>query len=552
MRNISIMTPKLANMIAAGEVVEKISSVIKELVENSIDAKASIIKIEVFELGIKKIKVTDNGEGIYKEDLDLVFKRHATSKIKTTSDLNHILSLGFRGEALAAISSVAKVLIESRKTNETGNYVYSEAGDIKDSGTAAINYGTSVEVSDLFYNTPARFKYLKSEYVERNNIITTFNELALSNPNIRLSLHLDNKLYKETVGNNDIKQLIDVIYGKNITKGLKNITKEIQKINFSIHLVSPEFSRSNRRDVHIMINNRYIKNYTLTQAVINGYHSRMMTNKYPIALIYLTIDPTLVDINVSPQKYEVKLVNEKMLAFLLEDIVKSTLLGASQPIVTPFKDVMKQETYSQDDLFEDIFIEENKVTEKIPDFDYIGNLASTYLMFQNKEGLYLMDQHAAEERIRYEYYMESFKNFKYAKKPLLITREIDLTTDDINKIKNFTNKYNELGFEFDSNFNLKTIPSWLLDDEIDKAILSILNMLEIKNEVDLFLLRDDLAKDISCKGAIKANKPLNLNEINALVSKLKNTNNPYSCPHGRPTIIKITHYEIERMFRRVV
>lgn len=556
MSTIHVMKTTLANMIAAGEVVDRPASVMKELIENAIDASASTIKVEIFDMGMKEMIVTDNGCGMDLEDAKLAFLRHATSKISEEEDLNHILSLGFRGEALAAIASVSKVTLKTRKSDNDGVVVVYEGGKLVSDGLTATNIGTSVSVKDLFYNTPARFKYIKSEYAERQAILDLFDHLALAHPEIAFSLWMDQKLMKETYGNRNIEQLIYQIYGQNLTKGLLKAHDTIQKIEVEAYLLSPEHARSKKKDITLIVNGRYIKNYRLIQAVIDGYHSRIMVGKYPMALLYLEMDPSLIDVNVHPQKYEVKFVNEFVLAFLIEDIIKRTLTGNTQEIQSPYQRVMKDESYVQESLFIEEKINDSFANQldikKLPEMDYIGTFSGTYLIFQNEEGLYLVDQHAAEERIRYEYYMETFKHPVFAKKQMLFSKSLDLSPSELLVLKEEIPKFTPFGFTFDENLELMTIPTWLKDSEIDVAIESMIHMILEKQMVDLSILRDTLAKDVSCKGAIKANKPLNLSEIHALIERLRQTDNPYSCPHGRPTIIKLTHYEIERMFKRVV
>ncbi len=555
MPTIHVMKTTLANMIAAGEVVDRPASVIKELIENAIDAQSSIISVEVFDMGMKEIKVTDNGVGMDLEDAKLAFLRHATSKISEEEDLNHILSLGFRGEALAAIASVSKVTLKTRKEDTDGVIVVYEGGSFISQGSTPTNIGTSVSVKDLFYNTPARFKYIKSEFAERQAIMDIFDHLALAHPEIAFSLSMDGKLIKETYGNRNIEQLIYQIYGQNLTKGLLKAFDTIQKIEVNAYLISPEHARSKKKDITLIVNGRYIKNYRLIQAVIDGYHSRIMVGKYPMAILYLEMDPSLIDVNVHPQKYEVKFVNEFVLAFLIEDIIKRTLSYHTQEISTPYQRVMKDETYIQESLFIDENLSEaisEPTHSKIPDMDYIGTFSGTYLIFQNEDGLYLVDQHAAEERIRYEYYMEAFKNPVFATKNMLFSKPLNLSPSELLVLKEEIPKFIPFGFQFNENLELISIPTWLKDGEIDLAIESMIHMILEKQTIDLSELRDNLAKDVSCKGAIKANKPLNLSEIHALMERLKHAENPYTCPHGRPTIIKLTHYEIERMFKRVV
>jgi len=558
------MDPKLANMIAAGEVVDRPASVLKELIENSIDAGSTQISIEVLEMGMKSIIVTDNGSGMDFLDAHLAFDRHATSKIKDESDLSHINTLGFRGEALAAIASVSKVTLKTRQEGQEGIQVTYHGGHLESEGSATLNRGTAVEVSDLFYNTPARFKYIKSEVAERYAIIDIFDRLALANPQIRMSLTIDEKMIKKTYGNNDFYSLIDSIYGAKMTVGLTEFKETIQKIKITGYLLSPSISRSRKKDISIFVNGRYIRNYQLVQAVIDGYHSFMMVGKYPIALIHLEMDSSLLDVNVHPQKYEVKFVNESILAYHIETFVKEALLKKTHPIPENIKVIQKgeAETYTpQAMLFGETHIEENHLifkernemgSPKIPDMDYVGVFSGTYILFQNEEGLYLMDQHAAAERIRYEHYFSSLAKPNPAVKNLFISKDLSLTKADKEMIENHLAELSSFGFSFDSNLELIALPVWLLDSEIEIAIEQMISMLEEKNKIDLAILRDALAKDMSCKGAIKANKSLSLLEIQALLKKLKTCENPYTCPHGRPTLIKLSHHDIERMFKRVL
>ncbi len=556
---IKLMDAKLANMIAAGEVVDRPASVIKELVENAIDAKATQIRVESFDMGMKKIVVTDDGIGMDLVDAHMAFSRHATSKITDEQDLNHIHTLGFRGEALAAIASVSKVILKTRQKNHEGIQVTYHGGHFISEGVASLNQGTIVEVSDLFYNTPARFKYIKSDFAEKTAMIDIFDRLALANPEIRLSLYMDGKLIKQTFGNRDFHSLIDQIYGSKITEGMTVFEHTVSKIHMRGFLVSPLVSRSRKKDISIFVNGRYIKNYALIQAVIEGYHSMLMVGKYPIALIYLQMDPSLLDVNVHPQKYEVKFVNESMLAYHIELFVKESLLKKTHAIPETLKEIKKtfKETYTPTSIdFTEIREESIRETElalpKIPDLEYIGVFSGTYLLFQNDQGLYLMDQHAAAERIRYEHYYKALAQPSQAIKNLLVPHELTLTKEDLDVLNHYLSTFESYGFGFDSSLNLTHLPIWLEHQEIEIALESMLTMLSKSQKIDLATLRDSLAKDISCKGAIKANKALSHNEIKALMIGLRTCENPYTCPHGRPTLIKLSHYDIERMFKRVV
>lgn len=559
------MNSRLANMIAAGEVVDRPASVVKELLENAIDAKATIIQVEILDMGMQSILVSDNGTGMDFEDAHLAFDRHATSKIVDEADLGHIKTLGFRGEALAAISSVSKVSLKTRQKGAQGIEVIYHGGHFVKDGAATLNEGTIIEVTELFYNTPARFKYVKSEIAERLAIIDIFDRTALAHPEIRMSLTIDHKIVKQTYGTKDFYSLIDQIYGSKMTENMTTFEQTIQKVKIQGFLLSPQIARSRKKDISIFVNGRYIKNYKLIQAVIDGYHSFMMVGKYPIALIHLEMDPSLLDVNVHPQKYEVKFVNESILAYAIESFVKEALLKKTHQIPEAYQTIEKKEseTYTPLDMdFGQVFVNEDlslaekhpddQVIPKLPDFEYVGVFSGTYILFQNQDGLYLMDQHAAAERVRYEHYFESLARPNPSKKQMLFAINLSLTTADKAIIKGNIDAFETYGFSFDEFQNLIGMPVWLNESEIEIAIESMISMLEEKQMIDLKILRDRLAKDISCKGAIKANHALSIQEIQALVKQLRACANPYTCPHGRPTVIKLSHYDIERMFKRVV
>lgn len=559
------MDEKLANMIAAGEVVERPASIVKELIENSIDAKANVIDVYIKDIGLSLIKVTDNGVGMSKSDMKKAFMRHATSKVFHEKDLTRINTLGFRGEALAAILSVSKVNIKSRQKLKDGYYVKYVNSKIEDEGVATLNEGTEIEVRDLFYNTPARLKYLKSEFSERQAIIDIFDRLALSNPNIRMSLTINDKLIKETFGNDDYYSLISQIYGSNVLKDIKHFKESFANVLVEGYLISPKFSRSNKKDITLFVNGRYVRNYQLTNAVINGYSEFLMTNRYPLALISIKMDPYLLDVNIHPQKLEVKMSNESLLTYQLESIIKKILNETSHEIVENIDILDKDLKDNEDEKYikESLDFEYNlkndirnkdiiKSTEKIPSMEYVGNFASTYLLFQNEKGLYLIDQHAAEERVNYEYYMEKLNTYENIKIDLLIPYELNITKSDKEFINENIEKFNKALFYFDKNMNLISHPNYILENDLNDAIIKSINILNNKKEISISSLLNDLAKDISCKASVKANYKLSLKEVESLYERLKNAKNPYTCPHGRPTIIHLTHYQVERMFKRIV
>ena len=570
---IKLMDEKLANMIAAGEVVERPSSVVKELVENAIDANASKIDIHIKESGLHEIKVVDNGIGMDKIDAKTAFLRHATSKISTEYDLERIKTLGFRGEALAAILSVSKITLKTRqKGNEAFFYEYVDSKLVKE-GTCALNTGTEIVVNDLFYNTPARLKYIKSEYSERASIIDTFDRIALSHPKISFSLTIDEKLIKETFGNDDYFSLLNQIYGSSVLRDLIVFENEFQKIKVKGYLGSPSLSRARKKDISIFVNGRYIKNYGLTQSIIDGYHSFLMVNRYPLAIIMLEMDPYLLDVNVHPQKLEVKFANESLIKYHLEMFIKNELVGNSHEIPTNLSNNKKDYTinnnqrdvyvkeeleFNYDTPFNSEIIKEEIINDyeikpsKIPDFSYIGTLAGTYLLFQNEQGLYMVDQHAAEERINYEYYYEKLGSRKIIVKEMIIPRELHLTKEDLAKINDYSSAFKEKGFIFNDKMQLLGHPNFILNEDLEEILNQMVLLIEEKNLIDYRIIMDQIAKNRSCKASIKANHQLSRKEIDTLIARLKQTKNPYTCPHGRPTIIHLTFYDIEKMFKRVV
>lgn len=555
------MDERLANMIAAGEVVDRPASIVKELVENALDAKATEVNIFIEDNGMKLIKVSDNGIGMDKTDAKMAFLRHATSKINNEFDLERINTLGFRGEALAAILSVSKIELKTKQKNANGILLIYENSKLIKESNAAINDGTEISVIDLFYNTPARFKYIKSEFTERAHIIDTFDKLALSNPDVRFSLNIDNILIKQTFGNNDYYSLMEQVYGSTIIKGLKILKEEFQKIKITAYLVSPSITRSRKKDISLFINGRYIKNYALTQAVVDGYHTFIMKNRYPIAVIHLNMDPILLDVNVHPQKLEVKFVNESLLKYHIELLVRKALESKDK-----INNYLKQDKNTKEEIIKNNYIREelnlfeetkeksqdtNKLfIERLPYMAYVGTLAQTYLIFQNEEGMYLVDQHAAEERIKYEYYANIKPDLII--KSLLVPKELQLPKSDIKKLIHYSKKFNEIGINFNENGQLISHPTFIMEKDIDDAIEKMLIMIEENEIINVKGLLDNLAKDKSCKAAIKANDPLSRIEIDHLMTSLRKTNNPFHCPHGRPTFIKLTYYEVEKMFKRIV
>ena len=559
----------LSNMIAAGEVIERVSSVVKELVENSLDAKASEISIELLDSGIREIKVTDNGIGMDKEDIKLCYLKHATSKIKNQYDLFRINTLGFRGEALPSIAAVSDLTIKSN-SSEAGYYIHLRASKLMDEGIVSLNRGTEITVSNLFFNTPARLKYLKSENVELANVCEMVDKLAISNPTVRFKLTNNKKVLLQTNGNNDMKSIIGSIYGLDSIKNMMEVENEKNGIKIKCYLAQPIVNKSRKSAITLIINGRDVKNFSVLNSVIEGYDTYIPVGKYPLAVIFVRLDPMLIDVNVHPTKKEVRLSSEDVLKDLIRSTIKNTLYKSRLIPEIKIDDTPKETfinspkvDYQEKISFEEIkydkqsFLNEevDELEKRLPYLEYVGQYAGTYLLFQNDNGLYLMDQHAAAERIRYEKYIEALSNPTTISQELLIPSIIEVTKDEKIFVDKNMQKFIDLGITLEdagaNSYYLRSIPVWALNDANYIVEEMIKYVCEI-NSIDLKSIRDELAKRISCKGAIKANRNLEIDEINELVNQLSKCKNPFTCPHGRPTIISFTKTEIEKLFLRVM
>lgn len=559
----------LSNMIAAGEVIERVSSVVKELVENSLDAKASEITIELIDSGIREIKVTDNGIGMDKEDIKLCYLKHATSKIKNQYDLFRINTLGFRGEALPSIAAVSDLTIKSNPS-DIGYYIHLRASKLMDEGIVSLNRGTEITVSNLFFNTPARLKYLKSENVELANVCEMVDKLAIANPTVRFKLINNKKVLLQTNGNNDMKSIIGNIYGLDSIKNMMEVNAEKNGIKIHCFLAQPIVNKSRKSAITLIINGRDVKNFSILNSIIEGYDTYIPVGKYPLAVIFVKLDPMLIDVNVHPTKKEVRLSSEDVLKDLIRSTIKDTLYKSRLIPEIKLDNTVKEsfvnrpiEINEEPKLFENIkydkqsFLnEEVSVLEnKLPYLEYIGQYAGTYLLFQNDNGLYLLDQHAAAERIRYEKYIEALSNPTNVSQEILIPTIIEVTKDEKIFVEKNIDKFNNLGITLEdagnNNFYLRSIPVWAIDDASYIVEEMIKYVCEI-NSIDLKSIRDELAKRISCKGAIKANRNIEIDEANNLIKQLQECKNPFTCPHGRPTLISFTKYEIEKLFLRVM
>lgn len=596
MGKIAKMTPHLANMIAAGEVVEKPSSVVKELVENAIDANAKSVSVFLQDGGLKEIKIVDDGDGMDKDDVEMAFLPHATSKIKNEYDLFRILSLGFRGEAIASIAAVSNMKITSSQDGLSGFQVTYNAGMKRSSGITNSNKGTTVTVQNLFFNTPARLKYLKPAKNELGSIAFFMDKIALAHPEIRFTLENDGKRFLSTTASSSSVNLMGEIYSFDVAKNLINTEFVIDGVKANLVLVKPEIYRANKLEITIIINGRYVKNYNLTNAIIEGYNTYLPIGKYPICVVYLDIDPLLVDVNVHPSKTEVKIANEIAIANSIKleiskalkqvmliperKIEKNAQVGYEKTNIfelpkTSFNEnITSYEAYDEPLFKENLNKEENieisipkeaeafNVKEeinppkrKLPYFEYVGQAFGTYLIFQNSDGLYLIDQHAAAERVNYEKYYQLLGQENQPTTELLVPIMLSFTKSEMLFLEQHLKDFQKLGFELElisnQDYIIRQIPLWANLDNATEIVREIFSLLIESKNVSVIYFRDKISKQISCKASIKANHFLGKIEIDTLIENLNKCENPYTCPHGRPTLIKLSQIELEKMFERI-
>ncbi|TES39343.1 DNA mismatch repair endonuclease MutL [Staphylococcus epidermidis] len=645
MGKIKELETSLANKIAAGEVVERPSSVVKELLENAIDAQATEINIEVEQSGVSSIRVVDNGTGIAQEDLGLVFHRHATSKIVADDDLFHIRTLGFRGEALASISSVAKVTLKTCTDNENGHEIYAENGKIIHQKPAKAKKGTDIQVDSLFYNTPARLKYIKSLYTELGKITDIVNRMAMSHPEIRISLVSDGKKLLSTNGSGRTNEVMAEIYGMKVAKDLVHISGDTSDYHLEGFVAKPEHSRSNKHYISIFINGRYIKNFVLNKAILEGYHTLLTIGRFPICYINIQMDPILVDVNVHPTKLEVRLSKEDQLYDLIvtkiREAFKDKILIPQNDLNHASKKNKVLETFEQqkinfekqqsqigetsapyvhdqkdknhdveshknnldstsstnnestevsnelhnhiDDSYlqsqkEVLFdMEQNTSNEyeisnqqsndikgtvsqtphrRVPYMEIVGQVHGTYIIAQNENGMFMIDQHAAQERIKYEYFREKIGEVTNEVQNLLIPLTFHFSKDEQMIIDQYKDELDKVGVHLEHfgghDYIVNSYPVWFPKEEAEEIIKDMIELVLKHKSVDVKKIREDAAIMMSCKKSIKANHYLKNNEMADLIDQLREAEDPFTCPHGRPIIIKYSNYELEKLFKRVI
>ena len=585
MSKIKVMDELLANKIAAGEVVERCASVVKELVENSIDAESSEIKILLKEAGTKEIQVIDDGIGMDKEDAVLAFGRHATSKLKTEDDLYKIDTLGFRGEALASIASVSDVTLKT-SNGITGTLVEIHGGKVISIENADLRRGTSMTVKNLFYNTPARLKHMKSLYTELASIVEYVNKIALSHPEIKFTLiNNDNSLLK-TDGSNQLLKTIKDIYGINTVKKMIEVNASDADYEVKGYISLPEVHRSSRNHMITLVNGRVVRNIELNKTINDAYHSYKPDNRYPIVVLMIEVDPSLIDVNIHPTKMDIKFSKLEELKKLIDEMIKKELTkGTFIPKAVEEKDenVIEKTQYVEQKIdfsrveeqvqdyiiidsgennnqlfsFDEIKNEEQKeeiIKNRLPELYPVGIVHGTYIVCQNDEGMYLIDQHAAKERCNYEYYKKKFGNPEKENIAMLFPFTEEFTANEFIIIKENFDFLRNLGFDIEefgvNSIIIKAHPLWLKENtgEDIRKILELVISMEKNFNIEKF--NESAATMLSCKKAIKANDFITNAEVEKLLEDLKQCDNPFHCPHGRPTMISYSNYDLEKLFKR--
>lgn len=592
MSKIAVMDEVLANKIAAGEVVEKTMNVVKELVENAIDAQSNEISIKLTDSGVKEIVVSDNGIGMDREDAKMAFLRHATSKLKKLDDLFYIESLGFRGEALPSIASVSNVRLKTSDGN-VGTIVTLSGGENMEVTSSDLQKGTIITVSDLFYNTPVRLKYLKNLYVELANIVEYVNKMALAHPDIKFTLTNNDKVLLATDGSGDLLKVIYQIYGVDVSKKMIEVQKENDDYYVSGYISYPEVTKSNRSAITTLVNGRVIRNNDLNKIITECYHTYIPKDKFPIVVLNIDVDPILIDINIHPTKMDIKFSKMDSLKQLITEVVTKKL---EELILIPtaavrdtssinevkeqinkvrenndYEEVVKEDRpkyeetrlsfeVNEDSASDSEVSEEEKPVEvereyRIKEMIPRGIVYLTYIIAENEDGMFIIDQHAAAERINYEKVLNALRKDKVVV-DLLVPIKIELTGPEFLIVRENFDILEKYGFnaeEFGHNtIIIRSHPSWISEDIAEECIRKVVDIVSVKEDFnfDEFVWR--MAATMACRMSVKANDYISYADQVWLLNELRKCENPFTCPHGRPTIITYTKYDLEKLFKRAL
>lgn len=615
MMNIKILDNQTINKIAAGEVIENASSVVKELVENSIDANARKIQIEVRNGGIDYIKVSDDGEGIEKEDILDAFKEHATSKLSSIKDLESITSFGFRGEALPSIAAISDVSVITKSVKSIDSYGYScdvldnKSGEIKE---VASNIGTTIIVRNLFKNVPVRKKFLKDYAKENSYIVDLVMKTALANPHISFSVKVDGRDRFLTKGDGDQKAILYSIYGKDVYDNLIEIDKSFDDIVIKGLIAKPAITRSTRQDEIYFVNHRYVKNKTISNAVENAFSAYLMQHKYPLCVLNIDIDGKNVDVNVHPRKLEVRFTSEERVYYVvfnaIDEALKKSILILEEHIDYDVEASIEEADAEKDKESSDISVgpkdfdalpslgdildkkvessipigniykrfdeieflkkrslkahdskthEESFITKTLTDnHKYIGQVFDTYILVEYEEKLYIIDQHAAHEKINFEKLMRQFNEGKVDSQKIFPSIVLKLTPLQYSAVENNIEEFAKVGYEIerfgDNDIKVDAVPYNIFNIGSKELLMDMIESFADDKNAEVYSSIAEKIASISCKKSIKAGHKLSELEVKELLRELFKLDNPYNCPHGRPTIISLSKAEFEKKFGRVI
>jgi DNA mismatch repair protein MutL len=542
---IKILAREVVSKIAAGEVVERPASVVKELAENALDAGATQINVEAQGGGINLIRVTDNGSGIPANDVELAFHRYATSKIDLLTDLEKISTLGFRGEALPSIAAIAEVEILTKTDGDAaGTYLYLKNGSVTKREKRSRPHGTTVTVHHLFRDFPARLKFLKSATTENGHIANLLSQYALAFPEVKFNLVLDGKLTLKTPGNGNLRDVVAEVYGLEVARQMLEIDGAEQLLN-TVGLVSPpSIARSSRGYLSFSVNRRWVRSSLLARAADDAYHGLLMTGRHPIAILNISLPPQEIDVNVHPTKTEVKFRNSQTIYAAVQKSINKVLVKAPPPEIKTGTPSFTPPP--------SLWTVKGAETTSLPILRVVGQLACNYIMAEGPEGLYLIDQHAAHERILFEKILAQRSQQKIEVQGLLEPVTVELSPKQEEVLKTKGELLGEFGFNLEPfgarSYLLRAVPAMMKEGNLTEAVKTLLDSLAAEEEPSK--REENIAQSLACHGAVKAGQSLTAEEMRELIKQLEQTNQPRTCPHGRPTMLHLSSQQLDKEFGR--
>ncbi|MCK4353743.1 MAG: DNA mismatch repair endonuclease MutL [Dehalococcoidia bacterium] len=553
---IKVLAPEIVSKIAAGEVIERPASVVKELVENSLDAGASQINVEVQGGGIDLVKVADNGAGIPASEVELSFRRYATSKISSLVDLESISSLGFRGEALSSIIAVAEVEILTKASSDVvGTYMYLKKGDVVRSESRSRSQGTTVTVHRLFHYFPVRLKFLKSVNRENSHIANILSQYALGFPEAKFNLLLDKRPSLQTVGNGDLRDVVNQIYGLEVAQRMLEVKAGDTFGRVSGLVSPPSLNRSNRSRISLFVNRRWVYCPLLMRATEEAYHGLLMDGKHPMAVINISLPAEEVDVNIHPTKAQVKFRHEQAVFAIAEEAVKRAL--AKAPIAKPRAMSFPATSWAQQGFWMIREKEPISITALpapgLPVLRVVGQIANTYIVAEGPDGLYIIDQHAAHERILYERILAQWLKREIEIQGLLQTITIELSPREEEVLGINKELLTQFGFTIepfgDRSYLIRAVPVLVAKTNVIEVVSTLLGSLTSRDSPTLW--EEKITQSLACHSAIKAGQQLRDEEMRELIRQLEQAKQPRTCPHGRPTMIHLSSHQLEKEFGRI-